>query len=283
MLGPADLVLTAAPLGHVPLFDRLVPARDAGFAGVAVMPTDIWALEQQGIGASEIKRRIADHGLAISEVDCTACWLPSQQALDTSSEMAALLRSMTPERGIAIAASIGARSVTAVEMNGVAPSLDEAAQAFAQVCDLAAEHRLLVHIEFLPFGGIPDLARAWAIVHAAGRANGGLTIDSWHLFRSGSTLDQLAAIPGDHIHTVQINDAPVRPQADLMHETMTNRPGEGALDLARMIRTLDRIGSTAPIGVEVFPLEQQTMPIGEIARSWAHTARSVINKSRVRL
>jgi len=282
MLGPSDLVFCGAPLARVPLLDRLAAARDAGFAAISVSPADLWTLESQGMPAREITRRIADHDLVLAEVDCIGCWLPAQRSAPRDARYRELLATLTPERVITTAARFGARSVVAVEMMGVAPSLDEAAEAFAGVCDIAARYDLPVHIEFLPFGGIPDLGSAWAIVEAAGRSNGGLTLDSWHLFRSGSTLDQLAAVPGERISTVQINDAPVTPEADLFRETMTGRllPGAGGFDLVGLIRTLDRIGSKAPIGIEVFSRAQAGQSIGDIARAWSAAGRATIQQAR---
>lgn len=276
------LVLSGPPFVHVPLLERLAPAREAGFTAISLMPGDVWSLEEAGMPASEIAGRIADHGLAVMEVDCTACWLPSQRRAGDEVPLAALLRSLTPERVVETAARIGAPSVTAVEMMGISPSLDEAAEAFAHLCDLSARHGLKAHIEFLPFGGIPDLASAWAIVQAAGRSNGGLTLDSWHFFRSGSSFALLESIPGSRIHTVQINDAPAQPEADLLHETMNGRlvPGQGSFDLTSFIRTLDRIGSTAPISVEIFSTEFNTMPMAQAIASWAPAARDIIRKAR---
>lgn len=281
-LGPDDIVLSSPPFIHVPLLDRLAPASGAGFKGMSVMPGDIWELEQRGMPPGEIAQRFADHGLAICEVDCTGCWLPAQQRLDPSNEMGKLLRSLTPERVIDTAARIGAPSVTAVEMCNVAVDFDQAVEAFARICDYAAERGVKVHIEFLPFGGIPDLRSAWRIVEAAGRPNGWLTVDSWHMFRSGSTLDQLAVIPGERIHTVQINDAPAKASADLMHETMNGRllPGDGSFDLAGFIRTLDAIGSTAPISVEVFSDDLVRQPIADAARSWAEAGTAILKQAR---
>lgn len=277
-----DLILSGPPFIHVPLLDRLAPTREAGFAGLSLLPGDIWSLESQGMSAADIRSRIEDQGLRIMEVDCAACWLPSHQRAGDDIPMAALLRSLTPERVIETAARIGAPSVTIVEMMGMTPSIDEAAEAFAQVCDIAARHGLKAHIEFLPFGGIPDLASAWAIVQAAGRPNGGLTLDSWHFFRSGSSFDLLAAIPGDRIHTVQINDAPAQASQDLMHETMNGRllPGEGSFDLVRFLRTLDATGCTAPVSVEIFSAALAEQPMADAIRGWADAAHAIIQKAR---
>jgi sugar phosphate isomerase/epimerase len=275
MLGPRDLVFCAPPVAQVPLLDRLAPVRAAGFTGLSILPDDVWTLEESGMPAAEIAQRIADEGLQVAEIDCIGCWLPTQAAA-SGGDYGDLLRNLSPERVIGTAARIGARSVVVVEMFGVTPSLDEAARAFARVCDQAAEHGLLVHIEFLPFGGIPDLQSAWRIVEAAGRPNGGLTVDSWHLFRSGSTLEQLRAIPGDRVMSVQINDAPATPAADLMHETMTGRlfPGQGDFDLVGLIQTLDEIGCTAPLGVEVFNAEVSNGALADVAMKLAETTRA---------
>jgi len=277
-----DLVLSGPPFVHVPLLDRLVPARAAGFAAISLTPSDVWTLESQGMAAADIRSQIEDHGLAIKEVDCIANWLPSQQASDRHSALASLLSTLTPERVIETAARIGSPSVTVVEMHGVSTSHDEAVEAFAAVCDLAAPHGLKVHLEFLPFGGIPDLARAWAIIAAAERSNGGLTLDSWHFFRSGSSFDLLRSIPGHRIHTVQINDAPALPADDLMHETMNARlvPGHGSFDLVRLIRTLDAIGCEAPVSVEVFSADLAHRPMAKAISDWAAAARQVITQAR---
>ncbi len=278
------LVLSSPPFGHLPLLDRLAPAREAGFSAISLMPGDIWSLEADGMSAVEIRQRIADNGLAVMEMDCTACWLPGHRTAGDDIPMAALLRSLTPERVIETAARIGSPSVTAVEMMGITTSLDEAAEAFAHLCDLAAGHGLKVHIEFLPFGGIPDLASAWAIVQAAGRINGGLTIDSWHFFRSGSSFELLQGIPGSHIHTIQINDAPAEAEPDLLHETMNARliPGQGSFDLTRFIRRLDQTGTDAPISVEIFSAATRSAPMAEAIKSWAPAARDIIRKARAK-
>lgn len=276
------LVLSGPPFVHVPLLERLGPARDAGFSGVSLMPGDVWALEKQGMPASEIRARIVDHGLSIHEIDCAASWLPRHRAAGDDGAMSKLLRSLTPERVIETAARLGAPSITVVEMMGVKPSRDEAAEAFAGVCALGADNGVKVHLEFLPFGGIPDLATAWSIVSAANQPNGGLTLDSWHFFRSRSSLDMLRTIPGERVHTVQINDAPEQPEQDLMHETMNRRllPGTGSFDLTGFVSTLDAIGCTAPVSVEIFSdaLADQAMP--DAIRGWADSAHAIIAQAR---
>ena len=59
-----------------------------------------------------------------------------------------------------------ARSVSVVEGPGVPLPVDGAAEAFAALCDRAAERGLLVHVEFWP-GSALDLVTAAAVVASA--------------------------------------------------------------------------------------------------------------------
>ena len=278
-----DLVFCAGTHGVTPFLDRLAPARSAGYAGVSVRPHEIDALRGAGLADAEIRSRIADAGLAVGELDAVTTWLPAHRPpAGMPAGLAAALLSNTAERLAALGEAIGARSLSVVEFYGTTPDPDAAAEAFAGVCDVAARHGLLAHLEFLPWAGIPDLASAWRIVDRAGRANGGLLVDSWHVFRSGSTFEELRAIPGDRVLCIQLDDAPATPEPDLAYETEHRRllPGRGAIDLVGMIRTLDAIGCRAPLGVEVLSDELLARPVAEAAMASADATRSVVAAAR---
>lgn len=281
-LNPGDLSASAPPLDRFPLLDRLEPLAGAGFRGISLQPTDVWGLEAQGVSAAEIAARVADAGLIITEIDCTACWMDHQTRTEQLGGMTEFLRRLTPEPVIEVAMRVGAQSVTAIDLSVQPASLEEAAESFASLCAMAAKHGLKAQLEFLPVGGIRTLGQALAIVEAAGCANGGLTLDAWHFFRSGSTLAELAKVPGGRIHAVQLCDAPAQPSPDAWTELTTARllPGEGAFDLVGFVRTLDAIGCTASAGVEVFHVRQDEMTLTEIAREWAQSTCALLAIAR---
>lgn len=282
-LTPRDLVVSSPPLARFPLLERLEPSARAGFRGISLQPGDVWQLEEQGLTAGQIAARVTDAGLVITEVDCTACWMRHQARTEQIGGLTEFLRLLTPELVIATAARVGAQSVTAVDLSVRPASLDEAAEGFARLCALAADHGLRAQIEFMPVGGIRTLGEAMAIVAAAGCANGGITLDAWHFFRSGATLDELAQVPGELIHAVQLCDAPAQPvAADPWTELTTARllPGEGALDLDGLVRTLDALGCAAPAGVEVFHARQDHMTLAEITSDWARATSTLLATAR---
>lgn len=250
-----DLVLCAGTVITTPFLDRLEPIAKAGFKGLSMWAGDFTALEATGIGPSEIRTRVADAGLEISEFETVACWLPDQRPGTQDPDWAgAFLLQYTPDYICRMAAAVGARSVIVIDAFGVAFDADVMAECFADVCDRAAEDGLQVDLEFMPTGGISTLSQAWEVVRGADRPNGGLLVDSWHFFRGHSSLSELAKIPGDKISCVQFGDAPAAPEADLSEEMVHRRllPGDGDLDLAGLLRTLEQIGCQAPIEVEVF-------------------------------
>jgi sugar phosphate isomerase/epimerase len=282
-LGPRDLVLCSGTVLHVPWLERLAPARSAGFSALSIQPGEVAQLRAAGVSDGELRRRVADAGLAIAELDAITTWLPDHTPPpDFDRDLARALRGATPENLVPIAAAIGARSLNLVEFYGAPVSLDAAAEGFARACDVAAEHGLRVHLEFLPWTQIPDLRTGLEIVRRAGRANGGLLVDSWHFFRSGGTLAELRALPGELVLGVQLDDAPARAEADLADETQHRRllPGEGSFDLAGFVRALDAIGSRAPLGVEVFSDEHAAQPIDAIARRAGEATRRVLARAR---
>ena len=112
---------------------------------------------------------------------------------------------------------------------------------------------MLVHLEFTPFSGIPDLATAWDVVRSADRPNGGLVFDTWHYFRGRRDDALLREIPGERIFAVQINDAAAQPQGRLVVDTWRFRrlPGDGDFDLPEVLEILAAKRGIGPPGIEV--------------------------------
>jgi sugar phosphate isomerase/epimerase len=255
-LGAVDAVLCSGTLPSAISFRQRVAAAVAGgFSGISLWGRDYQGARDEGLGDRDIRLLLADHGLSVGELDPAWWWLPGASEIDIPAEhdQERIFRFGEPEL-FAVAEAVGARSLNAVDVFGGTWSLDEAASAFAGLCDRAAEHGLLVHLEFLPWSRIPDLATAWQVVAAAHRPNGGLMLDAWHYFRSTPDSELLRSIPGASILGVQLCDAPAAPEPDPLHATLHERllPGEGQLPLPSLLADLRANAAVAPLGVEVF-------------------------------
>ena len=135
-------------------------------------------------------------------------------------------------------------------------------------------------VEFFPWGGIPDLAAAWALVQESRADNGGIVLDTWHWGRApvGPDLATLREVPGERIHVVQIDDASAEPQGNPYEETVTARllPGDGAVDIVGVLRVLREIGARPHFAPEVFSRELFALGVDAMAGRVAAATERVL-------
>lgn len=279
-LGPTDLVLCSGTLARGTTFrERVAAASAAGFAAISLWGRDHAAARDEGLTDADLRALLDDHGLAVGELDPAWWWLPGAADIHIAPEHDPFDVFRFGEDDLfALADTLGARSLNAVDVFGGTFTTEEAADSFGALCDRAAEHGLLVHLEFLPWSRFPDVAAAWEVVRLADRPNGGIAVDSWHFFRGTPDYEALAEVPGDRVLGVQLDDGPAEPESDLMTATLHDRllPGDGAFDLERLVAVLTGIGAVAPIGVEVFSDELHALGAMEAARRAAGATRPLL-------
>jgi sugar phosphate isomerase/epimerase len=281
-LAATDLVLCAGTLPRSTSFrDRVDAAVAGGFAAMSLWGRDYASARRDGLTDADIRAHLDANGISIAELDPAWWWLPGATA--TAADIPAGFDSEEvfgygESELFRIAEVVGARSINAVDIFGGRWTVDAAAEAFAALCDRAREHDLLVHLEFLPWSRIPDLATAWEIVRRADRPNGGIAVDAWHYFRSGADEEALRDVPGDRLLGIQLDDGPRLAEADLLHATLHERllPGDGEFDLVGLLGVLREIGAVAPVGVEVFSDELHTHSPLEIGRRAGASARRLL-------
>jgi sugar phosphate isomerase/epimerase len=280
MLGPGDLVLCSGTLPRdVSFRDRVEAARAGGFRGISLWGRDYWRARHEGWSDADVRALLDDHGVSVAELDPAWWWLPgaTEIVIPADLDTQEVFRYGESEL-FAIADAVGARSINAVDVFGGDWTVDDAGEALAGLCDRAADHGLLVHVEFLPWSRIPDVATAWDIARAADRANAGIAVDAWHFFRGNADEKALRAIPGDKILGVQLDDGPAPPEPNLVHATLHERllPGEGEFDLAGLVAALRDVGACTPFGIEVFSDELHALGPVEAGRRAGEATRRVL-------
>ena len=135
-------------------------------------------------------------------------------------------------------------------------SVAHTAQKLKELCHRAGKYT--IGVEPMPYSGLPDVKKAWAVVKESGCENAKLILDSWHWLRANQPIDLsvLEGIPAEKIVSVQINDVYERPYAAsiLRDESMHDRlaPGTGCGNTAAFCRMLKEKGiEPKAMGVEV--------------------------------
>ena len=273
-LGPDDLVLCAGTLAAASFRERIRAASAAAYRGVSLFPSDVRRARAEGLDDATMRGLLADHGLEVAEIDPLMTWLPG--AAPTGPVF-----TTNEAECYQIAEAIGGRGINAVVFLVEPVPREVVVESFAALCERAADHGLLVHLEFMPWTQVASALDAMAIVEEAGSANGGIMLDTWHHFRSGvSTRKLLAEVPAGKILACQLNDAPAEAETDLVEETLHRRrlPGEGDIDLPEILRYLQDGGSPAPLGIEVFSDDLQDQAPEAVATRCAEAVRQVIRQ-----
>jgi sugar phosphate isomerase/epimerase len=281
-LGRADLVLCSGTVPRgTPFRARLRAAAGAGYRGVSLWGRDYQAARDEGYSDADLAALLDDHGLAVAELDPVWWWTPGAASFSIPPELDPIDVFRFGEAELfRIGEVLGARSVNAVDVVGGDWGLPDAAESFAALCDRAAEHGLLVHLEWLAWSRIADLASALQIVTSADRPNGGLNVDTWHCARTGTSAQDLRTLPGNRVLAVQVDDGPAEPEKDLVDATLHRRllPGDGAFDLLGYLGSLRAIGTDAPVGVEVFSDDLHALGAEDAAARAARATRDLLSE-----
>jgi sugar phosphate isomerase/epimerase len=268
VLTSADWVLCAGTLPQASIRERIELAAAYGFGGVSFFVTDHQRARDEGLSDDDVRRLLQDNGLETAELDALMNWLPSTGLADSANAQGRGLFGSTEDDFYALRDVVGGRVINCVLVSDEAVPSATIADAFGALCERAARHDLDVVLEFLPWTQIDSAQTALDIVERAGASNGGLMIDSWHLTRSGDGPRELAALPQERILGVQINDAPLLAESDLVAETLQRRrlPGDGDIPLREIVDILRAGASPAPIGVEIYSSALGALPADETMR-----------------
>jgi sugar phosphate isomerase/epimerase len=263
------LVLCHHTIRDAPFEERAAAAAAGGYDGLGLNLRAYRTLQADGMTDAAMLEALARHDQRIVEMEALAGWSDGGEAAERSRRAEATAFHLADVFGASYLQAIGPYTGT----------LDDAAAAFAALCDRAAEHGVRVGIEFLPFTNIADAATAAELVGRADRPNGGICVDSWHFFRGTPDFDQLAAVPGERVFDIQLNDGTLVPEHDdYLEDCLRNRrcPGDGEFELRRFLDTLAASGVDAPVSAEVISLALDELPPDAAALRVAETSRAVL-------
>jgi len=215
-VAPADMVSVASAAGW--------PAVGIWFDGKT------WS----DSASREVRRRLDDTGVIALDIEPI---IPSEDGNDFAEQL------------IEAAAVIGAQHILFTSrLKEQVRTTDR----YQQVCEMARPHGINVVCEFLPIFPLNTLSMAAEIVADSRATNGGVLIDNLHLSRSGSSVEDVQAMPIKLFPYLQICDAVAERPADfggLLDEALNGRlcPGEGSLPIAELLQAIPDV----PLSFEV--------------------------------
>jgi sugar phosphate isomerase/epimerase len=243
--------------------DRCAEAAEVGFQGVGLWHADV-SHQLETTTLAEMKRVFDDAGLRYLEVEFLwEFFVPQAQPARADSDR---LRRQLFET----AAAFDAHHIKVGNIPETPCELDRLIEEYAALCDDAAKHTdARIAYEIIPFDpNVHTLEAGLRLVTEAGRTNGGLAIDTWHMGKLHIAPEELKRIPREYLAWVELSDGPVEYMDDPIDEVINHRrlPGEGEFDIPGYIEACRAVGYDGPWGVEVLSAELRSLPLEEAAQ-----------------
>ncbi|GAA5199156.1 sugar phosphate isomerase/epimerase [Arthrobacter gyeryongensis] len=260
-----------APLSNpetspVPLGERLEAIASTGWAGFGLAHDDLVAARDT-IGFPGLRKLVEQAGFRHVEVELLSNWWDESRSQEWKPQLELLLEA---------AETLGARFIKVGTAFG--EPLDDLGflvEPLRRLTKEASQRGTRIALEPMPFSMVGSMPAAAELMRTVDMAECGLVVDYWHVFRAGTSLDELSrSLTPEQIFGVELNDADAEIKGTLFEDTRDNRRlcGEGDQDVTGFIRTLQAIGFNGPWGVEILSEEHRARPVREALESARSTA-----------
>lgn len=240
----SPITISSWTLGETCLFeDRVKAAKAAGYEGIGLRAETYVDALNEGLTDQDILDILTKYDIAVTEVEYIVQWAEEKRSYE---------QKYKEQMCFHMCRLFNVGHINCGLMENY--SIEYTAQKLKELCGRAGD--LIIGVEPMPYSGLPDFDKAYAVVEASGCENAMLILDTWHWVRADQPYRKLTAQQAAKVISIQINDAYERPYASaiLRDESMHDRlaPGTGAMDTAGFVKMIKDAG-IAPkvIGVEV--------------------------------
>ena len=225
--------------------ERVSAAKDAGFEGIGLRAETYVDPLNEGLHDEDILAILKKYDMKVTEVEYIVQWADDHRSYE---------QKYKEQMCFHMCQLFGVNHINCGLMENY--SVEHTAQKLKELCQRAGKYT--IGVEPMPYSGLPDVKKAWAVVKESGCDNAKLILDTWHWVRANQPidLDVLKDVPADKVVSIQINDVWERPYAQtiLRDESMHDRlaPGTGIGCTAAFVEMIKNKGiKPAVVGVEV--------------------------------
>jgi len=242
------LCLNTSTIKPQPMLEKIRLAAEAGFAGIELWINDVYEYIGQGGEVRDIEKALADHGLIVPCAIAVRSW-------GEASDLEYPLMLDEAKRRLELAARLGSPYLVATPPRESC-DLVQLTRRYRDLLELGRQTGVRPTFEYISFfKSARRLSEAWHVVRAVADTDATLILDAFHTWNSGSTLDDLRAIPVERISHYHVDDA--APGIPAGEQTDPDRVmlGEGPIDLVAEAQLLREKGYNGTVSLELFNRE----------------------------
>ena len=223
--------------------DRVKAAKKAGFEGIGLRAETYVDALAEGLHDDDILNILGKYDIKVTEVEYIVQWAEDKRSYE---------QKYKEQMCFHMCKLFGVKHINVGLMENY--SVEHTAQKLKELCQRSFPY--IIGVEPMPYSGIPDFDKAYAVVKQANVENTAIILDSWHWVRADQEYRILTKEEAESVISIQINDAYDRPYAKsiLRDESMHDRlaPGTGVKDTAGFVKMIKESGiNPKVIGVEV--------------------------------
>lgn len=270
----ADFIycLNSSTIRPTPILDKIRIAGETGYSAIELWHDDIDAHLAGGGKLTDITKALSDHGLAVPTSIYIKGWFDT-----TGPEHASALEEA--KRRMHQAVEVGAIHIISGPPGGMADH-DLGARNYRELLEIGLAIGVKPAMEYLGFvDDINTIEAAAEIVQKAGQPQGTVIHDPFHIFRGGGSFESLLKVPAEKIAICHFNDAPALPPRLQQHDKDRVYPGDGHLDLRKMVRLLKQLGYNRWLSLELFRPDLWAQNPSEVARTGLAKMRAVVESA----
>jgi 2-keto-myo-inositol isomerase len=250
-MGPFRFCLnTSTIMGQKPgLLKMIEIAAIAGYDGLELWVKDIQDYLEKSGSIKTLSNLVQSKGLKVENAISFTEWL-----VDDDVQRAAAM--VTLEKEMQLMASLGCHRIAAPPAGVSKEQVIDIAKSGARYRDILVLGRKTGVMPLLEFWGasgtVFNMGQALAIAAAANDPDARILPDVYHLFRGGSGFDSLHLLNGKVIDIIHMNDYPAGKPVGKQTDADRVYPGDGAAPLHQLLRTLQAMGGTKVLSLELF-------------------------------
>lgn len=251
-------------------------AAKAGYKAIEPWIGSLRDYQKAGGSLKDLRKRIADLGLAVPNGIGFAAWIVDDDARRARG-MADLARDMDLVRqigGTGIAASPAGAGRRPVK------DLFAIADRYRKVLELGDKAGVMPLLEI--WGSSSTLSRigqALLVAAESGHPKASVLLDVYHIYKGGSGFAGLKFLGPEAMHVFHVNDYPADPPRATITDAHRIFPGDGVAPLKQIFRTLRGVGFRGWFSLELFNRDYYKRPALEVASAGLAKTRAAVRKA----
>ena len=251
-------------------------AAAAGYQAIEPWIDTIEEYQKQGGSLSDLKKRIADAGLAVPSAIGFPQWIVDDEAKRAKGLEQA-------KRDMEVVAKIGGTRLAAPPAGATdTPGLDlfNASKRYRALLDAGDQIGVLPQLELWGFSkNLNRLGECACVAIETGHPKACVLIDVYHLYKGGSDIGGLELLNGNAVHVLHMNDYPADPPRERIDDSFRVHPGDGIAPVTQILRALRDIGGQKVLSLELFNRNYWSMNANDVARAGLAKMKSAVSQT----